>query len=120
MLIELLTDRYPGMRQWLTQRISAVVMAIYTLLLVLLVLIQQPANFQEWHAFFSPWWWRIVTILFWICLTMHARLGVRDVLKDYVFNLTLRSYLQLLVELALMVDLIWLVMILMNLNTGTL
>ncbi|MDP3608607.1 MAG: succinate dehydrogenase, hydrophobic membrane anchor protein [Methylophilus sp.] len=120
MLIELLTDRYPGMRQWLTQRLSAVVMALYTLLFVLLVAIQQPTNYQEWHAFFSPWWWRLVTILFWICLTMHAWLGVRDVLKDYVFNLTLRSYLQLLVELALIVDLIWLVMILMNLNTGTL
>jgi succinate dehydrogenase / fumarate reductase membrane anchor subunit len=52
MLIELLTDRYPGMRQWLTQRLSAVAMAIYTLVLVLLVAIQQPANYAEWYAFF--------------------------------------------------------------------
>ncbi|OYY50653.1 MAG: succinate dehydrogenase, hydrophobic membrane anchor protein [Methylophilaceae bacterium 17-44-8] len=116
MLIELLTDQYPGMRQWLTQRLSAVVMALYTMLFVLMLVIQQPANYQEWYAFFSPWWWRLVTFIFWICLTMHAWLGVRDVLKDYVANLTVRSYLQLLVELALIVDLVWLMMILMNLR----
>jgi succinate dehydrogenase / fumarate reductase membrane anchor subunit len=116
MLIELLTDRYPGMRQWLTQRLSAVVMALYTLLFVLLVAIQQPTNYVAWHVFFSPWWWRITTLLFWVCLTMHAWLGVRDVLKDYVFNVVVRSYLQLLVELALIVDLIWLVTILIKMK----
>jgi succinate dehydrogenase / fumarate reductase, membrane anchor subunit len=112
MLIELLTDRYPGMRQWLTQRLSAVAMALYTLLFILLVVIQQPANYQEWHSFFSPWWWRLITFLFWMCLTMHAWLGVRDVLKDYVFNVVVRSYMQLLVELASLINLAWLVTIL--------
>lgn len=47
---------------------------------------------------------------------MHAWLGVRDVLKDYVFNVVVRSYMQLLVELALIVDLIWMVTILIKMN----
>ena len=41
MLIELLTKRYPGMRLWLAQRLSAVYMAAYLLLLALMVLLKQ-------------------------------------------------------------------------------
>jgi succinate dehydrogenase / fumarate reductase membrane anchor subunit len=116
MLIELLTDRYPGMRQWLTQRLSAVVMALYTLMFVLLIAVYQPANYAEWHDFFSPWLWRLATLICWVCLTMHAWLGVRDVLKDYIFNVTVRSYLQLLVELALIIDLTWMAFILVEMK----
>lgn len=116
MLIELLTDRYPGMRQWLAQRLSAVVMALYTLVFVVLIAVKQPGNYTEWLAFFSPWWWRLATLLSWICLTMHAWLGVRDVLKDYIFNVAVRSYLQLLVDMALIVDLIWMVTILIKMK----
>lgn len=116
MLIELLTDRYPGMRQWLTQRLSAVVMALYTVMFVLLIALYQPASYSEWHDFFSPWWWRLATLLSWVCLMMHAWLGVRDVLKDYIFNVTVRSYLQLLVELVLIIDLTWMAFILVEMK----
>jgi len=39
---------------------------------------------------------------------MHAWLGVRDVLRDYIFNATLRQYLQILVDIALVVYCVWL------------
>lgn len=107
MLIELLTKQYPGMRQWLAQRLSAVYMALYTLLLAAMLLIQHPADFSQWQAFFVPWWWRLLTWLFFLSLAMHAWLGVRDVLKDYIFNVTLRGYLQLLVDVVLIIDLAW-------------
>jgi succinate dehydrogenase / fumarate reductase membrane anchor subunit len=116
MLIELLTDRYPGMRQWLTQRLSAVVMALYTIVFVVLIAVQQPSDYVGWLAFFSPWWWRIATILCWFSLMMHAWLGVRDVLKDYIFNVTVRFYLQLLVEVALIVDFTWMAFILIEMK----
>jgi succinate dehydrogenase / fumarate reductase membrane anchor subunit len=112
MLIELLTKKYPGMRMWLAQRISAVVMALYTVLFGLLILIKQPAGYEAWKLFMSPWWWRILTLLFFISLYMHAWLGVRDVLKDYVFNLRLRAVLQTLVDVLLIVYLCWVSIIL--------
>jgi len=114
MLIELLTKKYPGMRQWLTQRLTAVVMATYIVSLVLLLAFKPPANYQAWMAFVAPWWWRLATLLFFVSLCMHAWLGVRDVLKDYVFNLTIRAYMQTLVDVLLITYAVWMSVILWN------
>lgn len=107
MVIELLTKKYPGMRLWLAQRISALVMALYTVFFALLLVIKRPENYEGWVEFMSPWWWRVLTLLFFISLYMHAWLGVRDVLKDYVFNLKLRAVLQTMVDVSLIVYLGW-------------
>lgn len=112
MLIELLTRRYPGMRLWLAQRLSAVAMASYLLGLALMLLLQQPADYEGWLELMSPWWWRVLTLLFFVSLIMHAWLGVRDVFKDYIFNLRLRAVLQVLVDVLLVLYLGWAVMIL--------
>ena len=121
MLIQLLTRQYPGMRLWLSQRLTAVVMAVYIILLVVLLLIIQPfahaslqQNYVAWVEFVSPIWFRLATLLFFMSLFMHAWLGVADVLKDYVFNKTLRAYMQLAVDIVLVGYLFWLVYILWN------
>ncbi|MGB2832052.1 MAG: succinate dehydrogenase, hydrophobic membrane anchor protein [Methylotenera sp.] len=114
MLIQLLTNKYPGMRLWLSQRLTALVMAIYLVLLVLMLILWRPAGFAGWHAFVSPMWFRLATWLFFMCLFMHAWLGVADVLKDYVFNKTLRAYLQMAVDILLMVYWVWVSIILWN------
>lgn len=112
MLIELLTNKYPGMRLWLAQRLSAVVMAMYLLLFIVFFAIQQPSGYEAWLDFMSPWWWRGLTLLFFVSLFIHAWLGVRDVFKDYVFNLKLRALLQIVVDVLLIVYLCWVSIIL--------
>jgi succinate dehydrogenase / fumarate reductase membrane anchor subunit len=121
MLIQLLTHKYPGMRLWLSQRLTALVMAIYIVSLVILLLVVQPfgnatwqENYAAWYEFSSAVWFRLATLLFFMCLFMHAWLGVSDVLKDYVFNKALRAYLQMAVDIVLVVYLFWLVYILWN------
>jgi succinate dehydrogenase / fumarate reductase, membrane anchor subunit len=111
MLIDLLTKKYPGMRQWLSQRLSAVYLAVYSVLFLILLLIEKPSSFDAWVLFFTPYWWRALSVLFFVSLTMHAWLGVSNVFKDYIFNQTLRSYLQLLAEIMLIVELIWAILI---------
>lgn len=115
MLIELLTSRYPGMRWWLSQRLTALLMTIYLVSLIMVYLFVQPQDFDEWHAFVAHWLFRFGTFVFFICLSMHAWLGVRDVLRDYVFNKTLRAYMQFVVDIALILELIWLTSILWTL-----
>ena len=114
MLIQLLTNKYPGMRLWLSQRLTALVMAVYIVSLVILIAIVQPSGHAAWHAFFAPIWFRIATLIFFMCLFMHAWLGVSDVLQDYVFNKTLRGYMQITVDIALVTYLFWLMFILWN------
>jgi succinate dehydrogenase / fumarate reductase membrane anchor subunit len=114
MLIQLLTNKYPGMRIWLSQRLTALAMALYIVLLVVMLLIVQPVDFAAWYDFVSPIWFRVATLIFFMCLFMHAWLGVADVLKDYVFNKTLRAYMQIAVDIALIAYLFWLTFILWN------
>jgi succinate dehydrogenase / fumarate reductase, membrane anchor subunit len=112
MLIDLLTKKYPGMRQWLSQRLSAVYLAVYSVLLLALLLIQKPSDYEAWVLFFTPYWWRVMTMLFFTALIIHAWLGVSNVFKDYIFNQTVRGYIQLLAEIALIVEFIWAMLIL--------
>ncbi len=114
MLIQLLTHKYPGMRLWLSQRLSALLMAAYILLLGILLTIYQPASYNDWYDFVAPVWFRLVTFVFFVSLVIHAWLGVSDVFKDYIFNLQLRAYLQTIVDILLVVYLIWASFILWN------
>lgn len=114
MVIQLLTRKYPGMRLWLSQRLTALVMATYIIGMLILLAIIQPSSHAAWHGFFAPIWFRVATLVFFVCLFMHAWLGVADVLKDYVFNKTLRAYMQIGVDLLLVLYLFWLSFILWN------
>lgn len=116
MLFELLTSKYPGMRQWLMQRLSATIMAVYVVLLVVRVALSPPSSYEAWQAFFAPIWWRLLTLLFFAFMLLHAWIGVRDVLRDYVFNLRARAVLQVLVDAALLLNLAWISFILWNIN----
>lgn len=107
MLFELLTRNYPGMRWWLVQRISAAVMAAYIVLLLARLLVLKPDSYVAWQAFWQPGWWRTLTMTCFLGLVIHAWLGVRDVLRDYVFNTTWREWMQTAVELLLLFYLCW-------------
>ena len=114
MILQLLTKQYPGMRLWLSQRLTALVMAFYTVMLATLLIIVRPTGFVAWHDFVAPIWFRLATLIFFMSLFMHAWLGISDVLKDYVFNITLRGYMQIAVDILLVAYLFWLIFILWN------
>jgi succinate dehydrogenase / fumarate reductase, membrane anchor subunit len=89
-----------GLRDWLAQRVTAVVMLAYTLLF-LLALGRGPVTFASWKALFAQEWMRIATFLFVASVLIHAWIGVRNVLMDYVKPTGLRLSLQVAVILAL-------------------
>ncbi len=90
-----------GLTGWLAQRITAVVMALYTILFVATVLVLRPADHDAWRALFAAGWMRIATLLFFVSLFAHAWIGVRDILMDYVKPTGLRLALEVAVILAL-------------------
>ena len=55
MILQLLTNQYPGMRLWLSQRLTAVVMATYIVLLVVLLLVVQPFGHASWQQNYAAW-----------------------------------------------------------------
>lgn len=74
-----------GLRDFLAQRITAVIMAGYSILFLgLLLLAGAPASQQQWQDLFAPHWMRFATLLFFLSLFWHAWIGMRDIFMDYV------------------------------------
>ncbi len=101
MVNRIIVGAHYGLRDWLAQRVSAVVMAVYTLIVLVALCIQQPADYATWKAWFTQDWLRFATFLFIVSLVYHAWVGVRDVLMDYIKPAGTRLVLQVLVILAL-------------------
>ena len=101
-----------GLRDWLLQRITAIVMALYTLAFVAFVLAATPASYEDWRTAFAHPAVKISTFLFLMSAFFHAWVGVRDIFMDYVKPFALRLFLQVLVILALIVYALWAVQLL--------
>jgi succinate dehydrogenase / fumarate reductase, membrane anchor subunit len=96
-----------GMGGWLLQRLTAVVMAAYTVGFAACLLWHAPGTHAEWQAIFAGTFVRLATMLFLAALLYHAWIGMRDILMDYVKPMGLRLALQAAVGVALAFYLIW-------------
>ena len=101
-----------GLRDWLIQRVTAVVMAAYIVVLIAYLLWQPDFSYDVWTALFSGLPMRTFTLLFLMSLFYHAWIGVRDVVMDYVKLAGLRLVIHVLVILMLLLYAIWSVQIL--------
>lgn len=90
-----------GLGGWLVQRVSAVVLAVYTLALAAIVAATGPFDHAAWQALFSDGWMRVATLFFFVSLFLHAWVGMRDILMDYLKSAGLRLALEVIVVLAL-------------------
>jgi len=90
-----------GLRDWLAQRVSAAVMAVYSVIVAAVLLGNQPLTHGVWQSIFSMGWMRVATLLFAVSLAWHMWVGVRDILMDYVKPDGLRLALQVGVILAI-------------------
>lgn len=73
-----------GLKDWIIQRVTAVIMALFTLVLVSAILCVKPEGYAAWHALFSRGWMQFGAFLFFASLFYHAWIGVRDIWMDYV------------------------------------
>ena len=101
-----------GLSDWLAQRISAVVMALYSVALAGYLLLQDHVDYDVWIGLYSSQWIRTFTLLFLLALFYHAWIGIRDIVMDYVKPASVRLVIHTLVILALIVYSIWSVQIL--------
>ena len=101
-----------GMRDWLAQRITGVILAVYAILLVVLVLTRKEMSYGAWAGFFAEPWMKVATLLAVLALVYHAWVGVRDIFMDYIKPTSIRLTLQVLTILALISYAAWAVVIL--------
>jgi len=91
-----------GLRDWLAQRVTAVLMALFTVVLLAQFLMPGELGYDRWAGIFAQQWMKALTFVVIISLAYHAWVGVRDIWMDYVKSVALRLTLQV-------VTLVWLV-----------
>ncbi len=115
MVKEIIVGAHYGLKDWLAQRITAAVMAVYTLILAVLLLGPARLTYESWRALMAGGFMRFLTFLFVVCLMYHVWVGVRDIWMDYVKPTGVRLALHVLTLLALVGYTGWAVSILWRL-----
>jgi len=85
-----------GLRDWLSQRVTAGLMALFTLILLAqLLLTKGEIGYDKWAGIFSSQWMKTLTFTVILALLYHVWVGMRDVWMDYIKPVALRLTLQI-------------------------
>lgn len=112
MVERVVTGAHYGLSSWLLQRVSAVVMACFALFMAGWLAAHPHPDYAAWANLFSGNAMRTFSLLVLLALYLHAWVGVRDAVMDYVKLTWLRLAIYVLVILVLLLYAIWSVQIL--------
>ncbi len=98
----LVVGAHYGTRDWLVQRITAALMALFTFAVLLQLLFGKPLGYDKWAGIFSAQWMKVLTFVVIVSFAWHAWVGMRDIWMDYVKPVGARLVLQVF-------TLVWLV-----------
>lgn len=108
----LVVGAHYGLKDWLAQRITAIVIVVYTMVLLIAFLISGDAGYEGWAGLFARQWFKMLTFVTFLALFYHAWVGMRDIWMDYVKPVSIRITLQVLTVLWLVACAGWAVQIL--------
>src|SRR5690606_41934588 len=73
-----------GVADWIIQRVSAVVLIVYTIFLVAFIASNPQLDYATWRDLFNQQWMRIFSFIALISIAAHGWIGLWGVLTDYV------------------------------------
>jgi succinate dehydrogenase / fumarate reductase membrane anchor subunit len=112
MVNRIVTGAHYGLHDWLMQRVTAVVMAVYTLFMAGWLLLHPNVDYDIWTGLFASNVVRSFSLLFLLAVFGHAWVGVRDIVMDYIKCDGFRLAIYVMVILTLILYAIWSVQIL--------
>ena len=108
----LVVGAHYGMRDWLAQRLTAILMAVFTVVLLVSFLGAHNFTYEGWAGLFARQWFKLFTMVTLFGLFYHAWVGVRDIWMDYIKPVGIRLTLQIATVLWLLACAAWTVQIL--------
>ena len=113
----LVVGAHYGVTDFIAQRITAVILAVYTLVLIVGLLIMPAFTYENWKALFTFHVFalpvgQILASLAFFALAWHAWIRVRDIWMDYVRPVGVRLLLQVLTILWLVGSVVYFAQIL--------
>jgi succinate dehydrogenase / fumarate reductase membrane anchor subunit len=98
---------FAGLKAWVWQRLSAVYLLAFLATAAATLLWTGPMAYQDWKDWMGRPAVQVATALFFLMLLVHAWIGLRNVILDYVRPLGLRAALLGLAALALLAQGLW-------------
>jgi len=92
----LVVGAHYGMRDWLSQRFTALIMAIFTIVVLVQLLVGGPIDYYKWSGIFARQWMKVLTFVVVVSMLWHVWVGMRDIWMDYVQSMGVRLGLQVL------------------------
>ena len=96
-----------GLKDWLAQRITAIILASYAIILLITFVLSGNNGFLRWSTIFGIFWVKIATLLATVAICYHAWVGVRDIWMDYIKPVGVRLALQIFTIVWLLICGIW-------------
>ena len=108
----LVVGAHYGVRDWLAQRVTGLVLAIYTVILLVSFLGGHNFTYEGWAGLFARQWFKLFTMVTLFGLFYHVWVGIRDIWMDYVKPVGTRLVLMIATILWLIACAAWTVQIL--------
>ena len=96
-----------GLSDWLVQRVSAVILAVFLLFMVAYLLLNPQLDFAQWQALFNDTSMRIFTLMALLSLGAHCWIGLWSISTDYLKHFAVRFTFQMVVGLLMFIYTIW-------------
>ncbi len=96
-----------GVHDFILLRASAIILVLYTLLLAGFFVTTPSVTYDVWQGFFACIIVKVATIISLLALLVHAKIGVWQVLSDYVKPAFLRATLQFIFSVVLLAYLVY-------------
>ncbi|MDH2435872.1 succinate dehydrogenase [Pokkaliibacter plantistimulans] len=96
-----------GLYDWMMQRITAVVLAAYTLLIVGYLITTPDLTYAQWSGFFGHTWVRVFSLLTLLSIGAHSWIGLWQVSTDYIKQTGLRFVFQAVCGTLMFVYVVW-------------
>jgi succinate dehydrogenase / fumarate reductase membrane anchor subunit len=96
-----------GLRDWLAQRFSSIVIAIYFITLIGFFFCHPNLNYNILRNFFVSIWMQVFTLITLLSLVLHAWVGMWTVITDYINPFSIRLFAQVSIILALIIYFFW-------------
>ena len=101
-----------GLKDWLIQRVTAVVLGIYLVVMGFYFLTHPHLTYEQWSTLFHCKLFLGLNVLMVLSLVLHAWIGLWTVTTDYLKKTCVRLLVQMLIALTLLALFIWFLMIL--------
>lgn len=97
----LVVGAHYGLKDWIAQRVTAIIMAVYSLILLVGILFSNPLDYVAWVKLFT---WtvfglpagKLLAFVAILSLLYHAWIGMRDLWMDYIKPTGVRLTLEVL------------------------